>query len=89
MTVFEKEKAIGDLLNAVRRTLKEWYIRYAPGTPDAPYDDRFLYALHTLRYAEQLADQFMRADRAGRLAMRADIERLDAEIRIIAAAGSD
>ena len=33
MTVFEKEKAIGDLMNAVLQTLNEWYTQYAPQTP--------------------------------------------------------
>lgn len=84
MTVFEKEKAIGDLMNAVLQTLNEWYTQYAPQTPDEPQDDRFLYALHTRDYADYLADQFRQADQAGRLAMQADIERIENEIRELA-----
>ena len=84
MTVFEKEKAIGDLMNAVLQTLNEWYTQYAPQTPDEPQDDRFLYALHTRDYADYLADQFRQADQAGRLAMQADIERIENEIRVLA-----
>jgi len=84
MTVFEKEKAIGDLMNAVLQTLNEWYTQYAPQTPDEPQDDRFLYALHTRDYADYLADQFRQADQAGRLAMQADIERIEKEIRVLA-----
>ena len=84
MTVFEKEKAIGDLMNAVLQTLNEWYTQYAPQTPDEPQDDRFLYALHTRDYADYLADQFRQADQAGRLAMQADIERIEKEIKVLA-----
>ena len=78
MIVFEKE--IADML----RTLREWYNRYAPQTPDEPQDDRFLYALHTKDYAEYLADQFRQADQAGQLALKADIRRIENEIRVIA-----
>lgn len=84
MTVFEKDKALGDLLNTVLQTLKEWYTQYAPRTPDEPQDDRFLYALHTKDYAEYLADQFRQADPAGRLAMQEDIRRIEDEIRELA-----
>ncbi len=84
MTVFEKEKAIGDLMNAVLQTLNEWYTQYAPQTPDEPQDDRFLYALHTKDYAEYLSDQFRQADQAGRLAMQGDIRRIENEIRELA-----
>lgn len=84
MTIFEKEKAIGNLMNAVLQTLNEWYTQYAPQTPDEPQDDRFLYALHTRDYADYLADQFRQADQAGRLAMQADIERIEKEIRVLA-----
>lgn len=78
MRVFEEE--INDML----RTLQEWYYRYAPQIPDEPQDDRFLYALHTRDYADYLADQFRQADQAGRLAMQADIERIENEIRELA-----
>ena len=84
MTVFEKETAIGGLLNTVLQTLNEWYTQYAPQTLDEPQDDRFLYALHTKDYAKYLADQFLLADPAGRLTMREDIRRIENEIRELA-----
>lgn len=84
MTIFEEEKALGEMLNTALQTLKEWYTQYAPQTPDEPQDDRFLYALHTRDYADYLADQFRQADQAGRLAMQADIERIEKEIRVLA-----
>lgn len=80
MTIFEKEKALGEKLNAALRTLKEWDAR----TPDGRLDDLHLYALHTLGYAECLAERFMHADPAERLSMRADIERIEYEIRVLA-----
>ena len=80
MTIFEKEKALGEKLNAALRTLKKWDAR----TPDGNHDDRHLYALHTLGYAECLAERFMQADPAERLSMRADIERIEYEIRVLA-----
>ena len=84
MIDFEKEKAIGDLLNTVLQTLNEWYTQYAPHTPDEPQDDRFLYALHTKDYAKYLADQFRQADQAERLTMQEDIRRIENEIRELA-----
>ena len=83
MTVFEKEKALGEMLNAVLQTLKEWYTR-APRTPDGHIDDLNLYAIHTLGYAECLAEIFMQAGLAERLSMREDIERIEYEIRVLA-----
>ncbi len=83
MTIFEEEKALGEMLNTALQTLKEWDAR-ASRTPDGHIDDLHLYALHTLGYAECLAERFMQAGLAERLAMQADIERIEKEIRVLA-----
>ena len=36
--------------------LEDWKVRYAPKTPDEPYDDRFVEACQMLDYIEYLAD---------------------------------
>jgi len=57
------------------RTLRDylWLIRewreLAPESPDDVQDRRFVYALHHLDWAEWLCEEFIRADRAGKLAM--------------------
>jgi len=83
MKIFEEEKALGEMLNTILQTLKEWDAR-APRTPDGHIDDLNLYAIHTLGYAECLAEIFMQAGLAERLAMWEEIERLEYEIRVLA-----
>ena len=83
MKIFEEEKALGEMLNTALQTLKEWDAR-SPRTPDGRLDEPHLYAMHTLGYAEWLSNQFRQADQAGRLAMQADIERIENEIRELA-----
>ena len=36
--------------------LEDWKVRYAPKTPDEPYDDRFVEACQMIDYIEYLAD---------------------------------
>ena len=36
--------------------LEDWKVRYAPKTPDEPYDDRFVEACQMLDYIEDLTD---------------------------------
>ncbi|MBR3043763.1 MAG: hypothetical protein IKH27_10515 [Oscillospiraceae bacterium] len=83
MTIFEEEKALGEMLNTALQTLIEWEAR-APRTPDGCLDELHLYAMHTLGYAECLAEIFMQAGLAERLSMREDIERIEYEIRVLA-----
>ena len=83
MKIFEEEKALGEMLNTALQTLKEWNTR-SPRTPDGRLDEPHLYAMHTLGYAECLAERFMQAGLAERLSMREDIERIEYEIRVLA-----
>lgn len=83
MKIFEEEKALGEMLNTILQTLKEWDAR-ASRTPDGRLDEPHLYAMHTLGYAEWLSERFMQAGLAERLAMWEEIERLEYEIRVLA-----
>ena len=62
------------------RTLHDylWLMRQwrelAPKSPDDTQDERFVYSLHHLDYAEYLCNEFVRADRAGKFAMREDVK---------------
>lgn len=88
MTILEEEKVLGEMLDAALQTLKEWYAR-APRTSDRRLDDLHLYAMHTLGYAECLAERFMQAGLAERLSMQADIERIEYEIRVLTESRSE
>ena len=49
--------------------MREWR-ELAPRSPDDKFDDRFVYSLHHLDYAEYLCDEFIRADKQGRISMK-------------------
>lgn len=53
--------------------MREWR-EIVPKSPDDVQDRRFVYALHHLDYAEYLCDEFLHADRSGKLAMRSIID---------------
>jgi hypothetical protein len=49
--------------------MREWR-QYAPTNPDEKCDERFVYSLHHLDYAEHLSQEFINSDKAGRLSMK-------------------
>ena len=49
--------------------LEDWKVRYAPKTPDDPYDDRFVEACQMLDYIEYLADILTVGDLEERVAV--------------------
>ena len=55
-----------------------WFMRQwrelVPKSPDDVQEERFVYALHHLDYAEYLCDEFIHADRAGTFAMRGTVK---------------
>ncbi len=61
--------------------MHEWRA-FAPATPDEKYDERFVYSLHHLDYAEYLCLEFINSDKFGRLSMKniiseiADLQKL-------------
>ncbi|EWM53175.1 hypothetical protein RF007C_16310 [Ruminococcus flavefaciens 007c] len=55
--------------------MRQWR-ELAPKSPDDVQDERFVYSLHYLDYAEYLCDEFIHADRSGKLAMRSIIDQL-------------
>ena len=61
--------------------MREWR-EFVPKSPDAVQDERFVYSLHHLDYAEYLCDEFIHADRTGKLAMRDTIRNIENIIRM-------
>ena len=61
--------------------MREWRA-LVPESPDDEQDRRFVYSLHHLDYAEYLCDEFIYADRTGKLAMRDTIRNIENIIRM-------
>ena len=49
--------------------LEDWKVRYAPKTPDEPYDDRFVEACQMHRHIEYMADVLTVGDLEERVAL--------------------
>ena len=49
--------------------MREWR-EFAPASPDEKCNERFVYSLHHLDYAEYLCDEFIRADKQGKISMK-------------------
>ena len=49
--------------------LEDWRVRYAPRTPDEPYDDRFVEALQMHCHIEYMADVLTVGDLEERVAL--------------------
>lgn len=70
---YEKwEKSAWRTLNDYLWLMREWR-EFAPHTPDEMCDERFVYSLRRLDYAEYLCDEFIKEDKQGRLSMKQDI----------------
>lgn len=71
-----EKKAYQEWEQFARKTLHDylWLMRdwreLASNTPDEKFDERFIYSLHHLDYAEYLCDEFIREDKQGRLSMK-------------------
>ena len=60
--------------------MREWR-ELAPKNPDDETDRRFIYALNHIDYAEYLCNEFIRADKSEKLAMRETIKNIEIFIR--------
>ena len=65
----EWEKSAWRTLNDYLWLMREWR-QYAPASPDEKIDERFVYSLHHLDYAEYLCWEFINYNKAGRLSMK-------------------
>ncbi|WP_288533976.1 CHC2 zinc finger domain-containing protein [uncultured Ruminococcus sp.] len=65
----EWEKQAWRTLNDYLWLMREWK-EYAPLSPDEKIDERFVYSLHHLDYAEYLCLEFINYNKAGRLSMK-------------------
>lgn len=63
------EKSAWRTLNDYLWLMREWR-QYAPASPDEKCDERFVYSLHHLDYAEHLCLEFINFNKAGRLSMK-------------------
>lgn len=79
----EWEKQAWRTLNDYLCLMREWG-EYAPASPEEKCDERFVYSLHHLDYAEYLCLEFINYNKAGRLSMKnivAEIADFQKELR--------
>ncbi len=65
----EWEKSAWRTLNDYLWLMREWR-EFAPASPNEECDERFVYSLHHLDYAEYLCFEFINCNKAGRLSMK-------------------
>ena len=65
----EWEKSAWRTLNDYLWLMREWR-EFAPTSPNEECDERFVYSLHHLDYAEYLCLEFINYNKAGRLSMK-------------------
>lgn len=70
----EWEKSAWKTLNDFLWLMREW-IELAPTSPEEKFDERFVYSLHHLDYAEYLCREFIEYNRSGRLSMKKSLPR--------------
>ena len=63
------EKSAWRTLNDYLWLMRDWR-QLAPASPDEKSDERFVYSLHHLDYAEHLCLEFINFNKAGRLSMK-------------------
>lgn len=63
------EKSAWKTLQDYLWLMREWR-EFAPASPDEKCNERFVYSLHHLDYAEYLCDEFIRADKQGKISMK-------------------
>ena len=63
------EKSAWKTLQDYLWLMREWR-EFAPASPDEKCNERFVYSLHHLDYAEYLCDEFIRADNQGKISMK-------------------
>jgi hypothetical protein len=61
--------------------MRDWREKYAPIMQNIPVDKRFVYSLHHLDYAEYLCNEFISADKDGKMSMKEIVTELDDFIR--------
>ena len=55
--------------------MREWR-QFVPTSPDEIPDERFVYSLHHLDYAEYLCWEFINFNKAGRLSMKNNVSEI-------------
>ena len=65
----EWEKSAWKTLHDYLWLMREWR-EFAPVSPNEKCDERFVYSLHHLDYAEYLCDEFIRADKQVKISMK-------------------
>lgn len=63
------EKSAWKTLQDYLWLMREWR-EFAPASPYEKCNERFVYSLHHLDYAEYLCDEFIRADNQGKISMK-------------------
>jgi len=71
----EWEKSAWRTLNDYLWLMREWR-QLAPASHDEKCDERFVYSLHHLDYAEYLCQEFIDFNKAGRISMKNIVEQI-------------
>ena len=71
----EWEKSAWRTLNDYLWLMREWR-QLAPASPDEKCDERFVYSLHHLDYAEYLCLEFINFNKAGRISMKNSVSEI-------------
>jgi DNA primase len=67
------------VLNDYLWLMRDFAQRFAPMNPDDEIDERFVYGVHNLDYAEYIAEEFLMADKEEKISMKDEVERIERE----------
>ena len=70
-----------DVLLRYFTLLDKYKMRYAPTSPDAKTDRRFVYALQNIGYAAYLLEAFDRYDKEGQKEIKPEVDRIEREYK--------
>jgi hypothetical protein len=67
------------VLNDYLWLMRDFAQRFAPKNPNDEIDERFVYSMHNLDYAEYIAEEFLMADKEEKISMKDEVERIERE----------
>ena len=70
-----------DVLLRYFTLLYKYKMRYAPTSPDEDTDERFVYALQNIGYAEYMLETFNRFDKEQQAEIKLEVDRIEREYK--------
>lgn len=61
--------------------MRDFSQKFTPVNPNDEIDERFVYGVQNLEYAEYIAGKFLVADKEEKLSMKSEVERIEHEIK--------